>query len=115
MPKRHWRLYEFKSDAKSSESGGHLRTLHMHRLSAFLIGTDQRVCDMHVLHPSISHQHAVWQYRCVTYTRADGFEGFHLCILLVGYEYHSIASSCCAQVAAYCLTSWISSRRTARS
>ena len=42
-------------------------TKYLHRCSAFLIGRDERVCDILLLHESISKQHAVLQYRKVPY------------------------------------------------
>jgi pSer/pThr/pTyr-binding forkhead associated (FHA) protein len=47
----------------------------MHRQSAYLFGRDRLVADIPVEHPSCSKQHAVFQYRCVEYTRKDGSTG----------------------------------------
>eukprot|EP00941_MAST-03F_sp_MAST-3F-sp1_P004147 g4147.t1 len=58
LPSRRWRLYEFKGEEQ-------LSTLHLHRQSAYLIGRDSRVADIHCLHASISGQHAVFQFRQV--------------------------------------------------
>ena len=58
MSKTKWRLYVFKNDE-------HFKPLHMHRLSAFLMGSDSRICDLPILHPSISKQHCVFQYIAV--------------------------------------------------
>lgn len=46
--------------------------LPLHRQSAYLIGRDRKVADIPTDHPSCSKQHAVLQYRLVTYTRGDG-------------------------------------------
>ena len=40
-----------------------VETLHISRLSCFLIGKDDRVCDILIPHPSCSKQHAVIQFR----------------------------------------------------
>jgi smad nuclear-interacting protein 1 len=53
-----WRLYEFKGDDLDN-------TIHLASKSAFLIGRDDRVCELPMLHPSISSQHAVIQFRQV--------------------------------------------------
>ena len=37
--------------------------MHIHRRSWFLFGKDQRVADVLLLHPTVSKQHAVLQYR----------------------------------------------------
>ena len=58
MSKTKWRLYVFRNDE-------HFKPLHMHRLSAFLMGSDSRICDLPILHPSISKQHCVFQYMAV--------------------------------------------------
>lgn len=58
VPKRKWRLYPFKDNEL-------LKILHMHRQSAYLLGRLPRIADIPVHHPSISKQHAVFQYRAV--------------------------------------------------
>jgi smad nuclear-interacting protein 1 len=54
------RLYVFKDGEpiQNEES-----ILHLHRLSSYLLGRDEQVCDIPLLHASISKQHAVIQYR----------------------------------------------------
>lgn len=56
MPQRRWRLYVFKAEEL-------VETLHIHRKSFYLLGRDKRVCDVLLLHPSCSSQHAVIQFR----------------------------------------------------
>ncbi|CAK1555337.1 unnamed protein product [Leptosia nina] len=68
QPKRRWRFYPFKGDKA-------LPILYIHRLSAFLIGRDKKVCDIPLEHPSISKQHAALQYRATPFTRQDGSTG----------------------------------------
>lgn len=58
MTKKKWRLYPFKGEEQ-------LKILHMHRQSAYLMGKNYRICDIPIVHPSISKQHAVFQYRAV--------------------------------------------------
>jgi len=65
VPKKRWRFYPFKGTEE-------FKPLYMHRQSAYLIGRDKNICDMPLLHPSISKQHAVLQYRSVPYTKPDG-------------------------------------------
>lgn len=67
-PKRHWRLYIFKGTTT-------LPFLPIHRQSAFLLGSDRRVADIPIDHPSCSKQHAVLQYRLVDFKRPDGSTG----------------------------------------
>ncbi|XP_042890637.1 FHA domain-containing protein DDL-like [Penaeus japonicus] len=67
-PKRRWRWYIFKGDED-------LPFLPLHRQSAYLIGRDRKVADIPTDHPSCSKQHAVLQYRLVTYNREDGTKG----------------------------------------
>jgi smad nuclear-interacting protein 1 len=67
-PKRKWRLYPFKGDEQ-------LPMLHIHRQSAFLLGRDRRIADIPIDHPSCSKQHAVFQFRMVSYERPDGNTG----------------------------------------
>src|SRR6218665_2671384 len=64
-PKRHWRLYSFKGTTT-------LPFLPIHRQSAYLLGSDRRVADIPIDHPSCSKQHAVLQYRLVDCKRPDG-------------------------------------------
>lgn len=67
-PKRRWRWYIFKGEED-------LPFLPLHRQSAYLIGRDRKVADIPTDHPSCSKQHAVLQYRLVTYERDDGTKG----------------------------------------
>ncbi|KAI9999973.1 hypothetical protein NQD34_011816 [Periophthalmus magnuspinnatus] len=68
IPKRRWRLYPFKNDEP-------LPVMYIHRQSAYLMGRMRRIADIPIDHPSCSKQHAVFQYRLVEYTRADGTSG----------------------------------------
>ncbi|XP_064115877.1 uncharacterized protein LOC135221863 isoform X1 [Macrobrachium nipponense] len=67
-PKRRWRWYIFKGEED-------LPFLPLHRQSAYLIGRDRKVADIPTDHPSCSKQHAVLQYRLVSYEREDGTKG----------------------------------------
>ncbi|KAL7642212.1 UNVERIFIED_CONTAM: hypothetical protein RMT77_006773 [Armadillidium vulgare] len=67
-PKRRWRWYIFKGDEE-------LPFLPLHRQSAYLIGRERKVADIPTDHPSCSKQHAVFQYRLVSYERRDGSTG----------------------------------------
>ncbi|OWF47126.1 smad nuclear interacting protein 1-like [Mizuhopecten yessoensis] len=67
-PKKRWRLYPFKGDES-------LPVLHIHRMSAYLMGRDRLVVDIPTDHPSCSKQHAVLQYRLVNFEREDGSKG----------------------------------------
>ena len=58
MSKTKWRLYVFRNDE-------HFKPLHMHRQSAFLMGSDSRICDIPIISPSICKQHCVFQYMAV--------------------------------------------------
>ncbi|KAM6108639.1 LOW QUALITY PROTEIN: smad nuclear-interacting protein 1 [Pterocles gutturalis] len=66
IPKKRWRLYPFKNDE-------FLPVMYIHRQSAYLLGRHRRIADIPIDHPSF--QHAVFQYRLVEYTRADGTVG----------------------------------------
>lgn len=68
IPKRRWRLYPFKNDEP-------LPVMYIHRQSAYLLGRQRRIADIPIDHPSCSKQHAVFQYRLVEFTRADGTSG----------------------------------------
>ncbi|CDJ37374.1 forkhead-associated domain-containing protein, putative [Eimeria tenella] len=66
LPDKKWRLYQFKKQHRKSlaspdEEPG--KVLHIHRRSWFLFGKDNRVADVLLLHPTVSKQHAVLQYR----------------------------------------------------
>ncbi|CAI8015819.1 Smad nuclear-interacting protein 1 [Geodia barretti] len=79
QPTTRWRLYQFKGDEV-------LPTLYVHRQSAYLIGRDRRVVDLPVDHPSCSGQHAVLQYRLVTYEKNDGSVGKRVRPYLIDLE-----------------------------
>ncbi|XP_054638520.1 smad nuclear-interacting protein 1 [Dunckerocampus dactyliophorus] len=68
IPKRRWRLYPFKNDEQ-------LPVMYIHRQSAYLMGRQRKIADIPIDHPSCSKQHAVFQYRLVEFTRADGTTG----------------------------------------
>lgn len=68
IPKRRWRLYPFKNDEP-------LPVMYIHRQSAYLLGRQRKIADIPIDHPSCSKQHAVFQYRLVEFTRADGTPG----------------------------------------
>ncbi|KAL6488794.1 hypothetical protein MHYP_G00025350 [Metynnis hypsauchen] len=68
IPKRRWRLYPFKNDEP-------LPVMYIHRQSAYLLGRQRKIADIPIDHPSCSKQHAVFQYRLVECTRADGTMG----------------------------------------
>ena len=55
-PTKKWRLYVFKGEQE-------LAVLHISRQSAYLVGRDEKVADIKALHPSLSKQHAVIQFR----------------------------------------------------
>jgi smad nuclear-interacting protein 1 len=55
-PDKHWRLYVYKGDDI-------IETLYIHRRSCFLFGRETKVADVPLMHPSVSAQHAVIQYR----------------------------------------------------
>ncbi|PHJ23226.1 fha domain-containing protein [Cystoisospora suis] len=70
MPTKRWRLYMFKKDRSSQVSTGASaasqepdKTLHLHRRRSFIFGKDNRVVDILLMHPTISKQHAVLQFR----------------------------------------------------
>jgi smad nuclear-interacting protein 1 len=57
-PNTLWRFYVFKGDEE-------VDTLHVARQSAYLFGRHPDICDVILVHPSCSTQHAVLQYRAV--------------------------------------------------
>ncbi|XP_060776818.1 smad nuclear-interacting protein 1 [Neoarius graeffei] len=79
IPKRRWRLYPFKNDDP-------LPVMYIHRQSAYLLGRQRRIADIPTDHPSCSKQHAVFQYRFLEFTRADGATGKRVrpCIIGLG-------------------------------
>lgn len=67
-PKRRWRLYPFKGDSD-------LPFIPIHRQSAYLFGRTRSIADIPIDHPSCSKQHAVLQFRLVSYKRDDATTG----------------------------------------
>lgn len=69
-PNTQWRLYVFKPNNKNNDGKNDdlVETLHMSKQSAYLFGRNADVCDVVLLHPSLSSQHAVLQYRAVPNT-----------------------------------------------
>ena len=65
-PTEMWRFYAFSSSNEEQQ------TLHLHRESAYLVGRDQRVVDIHVDHETVGEQHAVVQFRMKTYPEPPG-------------------------------------------
>ena len=55
-PKDRWRIYVYKDDDIAD-------TLHIHRMSAFLVGRNKDIAEIWTPHPSCSSQHAVLQFR----------------------------------------------------
>ncbi|CAK9800229.1 Smad nuclear-interacting protein 1 [Anthophora plagiata] len=78
-PKRRWRLYPFKGEKA-------LPTLYVHRQSAYLMGRDRKITDIPLDHPSCSKQHAVLQYRLVSFQREGGGEGRRIRPYLIDLE-----------------------------
>ncbi|KFO65108.1 Smad nuclear-interacting protein 1, partial [Corvus brachyrhynchos] len=68
IPQTRWRLYPFRNEEL-------LPVLHIHRQSAYPLGRHRRTADIPIDQPSCSRQHAVFQYRLLEYTRADGTAG----------------------------------------
>ncbi|GIZ37897.1 hypothetical protein CKM354_000132700 [Cercospora kikuchii] len=60
-----WRMYVFKKSDL-------VDTIQLHARSAWLIGRDPKITDLHLEHPSISKQHAVIQFRHRTTTNEYG-------------------------------------------
>lgn len=60
-PNTKWRFFVFKK----GQDTGVLETLHISKQSAYLMGRNQDIADIPLLHPSLSGQHAVLQYRAV--------------------------------------------------
>lgn len=79
IPKKNWRLYPFKG----TEALPHLTLKNQ---SAYLLGRDRRVADLPIDHPSCSKQHAVIQFRQVTYKRDDGSTGKRVRPYLIDLE-----------------------------
>ena len=70
-PNTQWRFYVFKKKAKGSDAAANddgsdlIETLHVSKQSAYLFGRNTDIADIPLLHPSLSSQHAVLQYRAV--------------------------------------------------
>ena len=66
-PNTQWRFYVFKPKrgSKSSDDNDLVETLHISKQSAYLLGRNAEICDIPLMHPSLSSQHAVLQYRAV--------------------------------------------------
>ncbi|XP_012502125.1 PREDICTED: smad nuclear-interacting protein 1 [Propithecus coquereli] len=68
-----------KSSGRRSKSPRSKRSRSPHhstvKVNAYLLGRHRRIADIPIDHPSCSKQHAVFQYRLVEYTRADGTVG----------------------------------------
>ncbi|KAL7555692.1 hypothetical protein ACA910_005136 [Epithemia clementina (nom. ined.)] len=86
IPNTFWRLYVFKNhnpknnnnntDSNQQEDKDQpLETLHISRQSAYLIGRNADICDIPILHPSCSSQHAVLQYRALPLNNTHGGRG----------------------------------------
>lgn len=73
LPSVQWRFFVFKGDEV-------LDTLFVHRKDNFLLGSNDKVCDILMEHGSISGQHAVLQYRRVPYSgKKEKFMGSMVC------------------------------------
>ena len=69
-PKTQWRFYVFKpkkdsGDSKRADDSELIETLHISKQSAYLLGRNTDIVDIPLLHPSLSSQHAVLQYRAM--------------------------------------------------
>lgn len=78
-PNRMWRLYPFKGEKE-------LPVIHLHRQSAYLIGRDRKIADFPMDHPSVSKQHAAFQYRLVPFKRPNGSEGKQIRLYLIDLD-----------------------------
>jgi smad nuclear-interacting protein 1 len=61
LPDKRWMLYPFSVDSKKQELAG--KRLALHRESYYMVGKDKKLASLQLLHPTISKQHAVIQYR----------------------------------------------------
>ena len=66
-PNTQWRFYVFK---KGNDAV--LELLHISKQSAYLMGRNADICDIPMLHPSLSSQHAVLQYRALPSQKTQG-------------------------------------------
>jgi smad nuclear-interacting protein 1 len=68
-PNTQWRFYVFKPKKPKGNNGDNdndlVETLHVSKQSAYLLGRNADIADILLLHPSLSSQHAVLQYRAV--------------------------------------------------
>ena len=70
-PNTQWRFYVFKpkpkgsGDANNKDDNELTEALHVSKQSAYLLGRNSDIADIPLLHPSLSGQHAVLQYRAV--------------------------------------------------
>eukprot|EP01029_Cantina_marsupialis_P019362 TRINITY_DN4499_c0_g1_i1.p1 TRINITY_DN4499_c0_g1~~TRINITY_DN4499_c0_g1_i1.p1 ORF type:complete len:207 (-),score=40.13 TRINITY_DN4499_c0_g1_i1:172-792(-) len=64
-PTDFWRFYVYKGDEQ-------INIIHMHRQKAVLVGKDRKVCDLVLMHPSVSKQHVVIQFRKVSTLNKHG-------------------------------------------
>ncbi|RHZ56320.1 hypothetical protein Glove_402g73 [Diversispora epigaea] len=79
-PTKRWRLYVFKKEEQVANPTSNgvpsisyplIDCLHIHRQSAYLLGRDRKVADIPIDHPSCSSQHAVLQFRQITFTDSE--------------------------------------------
>jgi len=69
-----WRFYVFKKG-----QDGVLETLHISKQSAYLMGRNADIADIPLLHPSLSSQHAVLQFRAMPVNKGKGGERIISC------------------------------------
>ena len=67
IPEEIWFLFKFLKDKKEAEE-----TYKLVGKEFFLIGKDNRICDIHIKQKNISRQHAVVQFRKITKNNKDG-------------------------------------------
>jgi len=65
-PNTQWRLYVFKPQQNKKDDADLIETLHISKQSAYLFGRNTDIADIPLLHPSLSSQHAVLQYRAMS-------------------------------------------------
>jgi smad nuclear-interacting protein 1 len=65
-PNTLWRLYVFKPQQNKKDDADLIETLHISKQSAYLFGRNTDIADIPLLHPSLSSQHAVLQYRAMS-------------------------------------------------
>ena len=91
-PNTQWRLYVFKAQNKSDDkkksandnnnnNNNLVETLHISKQSAYLFGRNAVIADIPLLHPSLSSQHAVLQYRAVPVSTDNNISVCRTCIL----------------------------------